>query len=196
MGIALAPTSRGTSQVCLSRSIVANRGETATGGHHHGCKTTHRRRDFPNSRRLQPQPLAGRCRFLHRAEPTHPGLVRAPGPAYGAEPAGEIPAVSRREAAAGRQPAGSLVLAHRHQRAARRIAIRQNRGHQGQRLRGRRSHDERHQRPGGLRPRRRRHHRHPYPGRWRRHQGQGGLREPVLLRRQPHVRYRTGPQPT
>ena len=192
MGIVRAPTSRGTSQVCLSRSIVPNRGETATGGDHHGCKATHCRRDFPNSRRLQPESLAGRRRFLHRAEPTHPGFVRPVGPAHRTKPAGEIPALSRRAAAAGRQPAGSMVLALRHRRAARRIAVRQNRGHQGQRLRGRRSHDERHQRTGRLRSRRGRDHRHPHPRRWRRHQGQGGVREPVLLRRQPHLRHRAG----
>ena len=42
-------------------------------------------------------------------------------------------------------PIGGLVLALRNNRSSRRSSLRQDDGHQGQRLRGGRSHDERHQ---------------------------------------------------
>ena len=76
-----------------------------------------------------------------------------------------------------------------------RPARRQARRAQGQRLPRRRADDERRLDARRLRARRRRHRRHAHPRCRRHHRRQGALRILLPVRRQPHLRDRSGAQP-
>ena len=93
------------------------------------------------------------------------------------------------------QPARRLVRDDRDPGDRRRSPRRANRGDQGQRHGRRCADDERLGHRRGLRADSRRHGGHAAPGGRRDDHGQGGVRGPVLLGRQPHVADRARAQP-
>ena len=164
-----------------------------TGGCHAG-DTPYRRGPGQDRRSLRVPPQSGGSPVVRRSRGQPPGLLRRGRTAVRGSPP-ETAAARLSMAGRGRQRTWRLVRHHRDHGARGRPPGRAPGRGQGQHRGGRGADDERFRHGGRVHPGPRCHRGQQAARRGRHHHWQGGLRGPVLLRRQPHLPDRARAQP-